>query len=60
MLEVDRSEIAGLVEESLEKSSVELSGEFTKLIITQQAYNNAAQTLRTVDEMFQIAATMKS
>ena len=60
LLEADVSSIAGVIGGSLENSSVELSDEFTKMIVTQQAYNNAAQALRTVDEMFQIAATMKT
>jgi flagellar hook protein FlgE len=60
LLEADQSAIAGLVGGGLENSSVQLSDEFTKMIVTQQAYNNAAQALRTVDEMFQIATTMKT
>lgn len=60
LLEADVSSIAEVVGGGLENSSVQLSDEFTKMIVTQQAYNNAAQALRTVDEMFQIAATMKT
>lgn len=59
LLQADLTEIASLVEESLEHSAVDLSEEFTKMVVTQQAYNNAAQTIRAVDEMFQVAATMK-
>lgn len=59
LLQADLTDIASLVEESLEHSAVDLSEEFTKMVITQQAYNNAAQTIRAVDEMIQVAATMK-
>jgi flagellar hook protein FlgE len=60
LLQADLSQIAGIVEASLEGSSVDLADQFTKMIVTQQAYNNAAQSIRAVDEMIQVAATMKN
>ena len=51
--------MANIIEASLEASSVNLADQCTKMIVTQQAYNNAAQAILTVDEITQIAATMK-
>jgi flagellar hook protein FlgE len=59
LLQADKSGMANIIEASLEVSSVNLADQCTKMIVTQQAYNNAAQAIRTVDEITQIAATMK-
>ena len=42
-----------------ELSNVDLADEFTKMIITQQAYNSSANVFRTLDEMTQTAAELK-
>lgn len=47
--------IAGAVE----MANFDLSDGFTQLIITQRAYDTAAQVLRTVDEMHQVAVQLR-
>ncbi len=42
-----------------ELSNVDLAGQFTKMIVTQQAYNASATTFRTLDEMTQAARDLK-
>lgn len=44
---------------ALERSNVELSDEFTKMMVTQQAYNASATAFRTTDEMSTIARDLK-
>jgi flagellar hook protein FlgE len=51
--------MANIIEASLEASSVNLADQYTKKIVTQQAHNNAAQAIRTVDKITQIAETIK-
>lgn len=48
-----------LVPDALEQSNVELSDEFTKMMVTQQAYNASATAFRTSDEMSTIARDLK-
>ena len=43
----------------VELSNVRLTDEFTKLIITQNAYNSSATVFRTVDEMTTVARDLK-
>ncbi|MCW8862660.1 MAG: flagellar hook-basal body complex protein, partial [Rhodospirillales bacterium] len=50
---------AQLLTNTLESSNVELQDEFTKMLITQQAYNSSATVFRTVDEMTQVAKDLK-
>jgi len=45
---------------SVELSNVDLAGEFTKMIMVQQAYNSSATVFRTVDEMTIIARDLKT
>lgn len=44
---------------ALELANFDLSEGFTRLIVTQRAYDTAAQVVRTVDEMSQTARDMK-
>jgi len=60
LLEADRTSIASFAPQALEESAVELADEFSKMIITQRAYSSAAQAIRVVDEMQQVAARMIS
>lgn len=43
----------------VELSNVRLTDEFTKLIVTQNAYNSSATVFRTVDEMTTVARDLK-
>ena len=44
---------------ALERSTVDLSDQFSKMIITQRAYSSSAQVLRTADEMTQAVRDLK-
>jgi len=44
---------------SLEMSNVNLADEFSKMIMTQNAYNSSATVFRTVDEMTVTAKDLK-
>jgi flagellar hook protein FlgE len=43
---------------AVEESNVDLGQSFTQMILTQQAYNSAAQVLHVADQMSQIAASL--
>jgi flagellar hook protein FlgE len=44
---------------AVEMANFDLSDGFTQMIITQRAYNTAAQVVRTVDEMSQVVTSLK-
>lgn len=44
---------------AVEISNVDIADEFTKMIVTQQAYNSSATVFRTVDEMTTVARDLK-
>ena len=48
----------GIVGASIETSSTDISEEFTKLIVTQQAYAASTRIVSTADEMLQEALNM--
>jgi len=48
------------VPNSREISNVELSDEFSKMIVTQNAYNTASTVIKTVDEMTEVARDLKA
>lgn len=48
-----------LVAGALERSNVDLPREFTKMLVTQKAYNASATAFRTTDEMTTIARDLK-
>jgi flagellar hook protein FlgE len=45
--------------QSLESSNVDLAEEFSRMILTQNAYNSSATAFRTLDEMTQSARDLK-
>ncbi|MBT4703203.1 MAG: flagellar hook-basal body complex protein [Rhodospirillaceae bacterium] len=51
--------VALLLANSHELSNVDLADEFTKIIVTQKAYNSAATVFRTADEILQTARDLK-
>jgi len=55
----DESGQGSFLPQTYEISNVDLNDQFTKLITTQQAYNAAATTFRTLDEMTQTAGDLK-
>ena len=59
LLEADQTSFATFSPQAIEESAVDLAEEFSNLIITQRAYSSAAQTIRVVDEMSQIASRLK-
>ncbi len=48
----------GVVSSSLESSNTDISEEFTKLIVTQQAYAAGTRIVSTADQMLQEALNM--
>lgn len=52
-------DFASLVTESVEMSNFDLADGFSKMIITQRAYDTAANVLRTTDEMTQVIRDLK-
>ena len=44
---------------ALERSTVDLADQFSRMIITQRAYSSNAQVLRTADEMTMAARDLK-
>ena len=50
---LDGSDLAGFIAGALERSTVDLADQFSRMIITQRAYSSNAQVLRTADEMTQ-------
>lgn len=55
----DASNVADFLPNSHELSNVDIGEEFTRMILTQQAYNSAATVFRTVDEMTVVARDLK-
>lgn len=51
-----RGSIAG---ETLEQSNVDLEDEFSRMIITQKAYNSSATAFRTLDEMTEVVCQLR-
>jgi flagellar hook protein FlgE len=45
---------------TVEQSNVDLASEFTRMIMTQNAYNSSATAFKTVDEMTQTARDLKA
>ncbi|MEQ9488143.1 MAG: flagellar hook-basal body complex protein [Alphaproteobacteria bacterium] len=59
LFEVDQTDRATIISSALENSTTDIATEFTKLIMTQQAYNSAARTLKTVDDLLETATNLK-
>ena len=51
--------VASLIINARELSNVDIADEFTRMIMTQTAYNSSAQVFRTVDEMVTVARDLK-
>jgi flagellar hook protein FlgE len=51
--------LGSLVAGALERSNVDLPREFTRMLVTQKAYNASATAFRTTDEMTTIARDLK-
>lgn len=60
MIDLETDRRADIMSGMLEFSNVRLEDEFSRMIITQQAYTSAAQVFRTGDEMLQEAGTLKA
>lgn len=59
LLEADQTSFGTFSPQAIEESAADLATEFSKLIITQRAYSSAAQTIKVVDEMHQVATRLK-
>ncbi len=59
LLEADQTAFGTFSPQAIEESAADLATEFSKLIITQRAYSSAAQTIKVVDEMHQVATRLK-
>lgn len=60
LVEADVSDFGSFVPNGLEQSTVDLAGEFSDMVIAQRAYSSAAQTVKVIDEMTQVATRLKS
>ncbi|NKB57996.1 MAG: flagellar hook-basal body complex protein [Alphaproteobacteria bacterium] len=60
LVEADQSDFAFFVPQSVEESTVDLAGEFSDMVVAQRAYSSAAQTIKVVDEMAQVATRLKA
>ena len=60
LVKADVSDFANFVSNGLEESTMDLAGEFSDMVIAQRAYSSAAQTVRVVDEMTQVATCLKT
>jgi len=60
LLEANLTDFGSFVPNGLEESTVDLAAEFSDMVIAQRAYSSAAQTVRVVDEMAQVATRLKS
>lgn len=55
----DETSIASFATNTVELSNVDIADEFTKMIVTQNAYNTNATVFRTVDEMTEVVRDLK-
>ena len=51
--------VGGIVPGAIEQSNVDIAGEFSRMILTQTAYNSSATAFRTLDEMTELARDLK-
>jgi flagellar hook-basal body protein len=59
VVDVDKSGYASFLPNTHELSNVDLAGEFTRMMMTQTAYNSSATVFKTVDEMITAARDLK-
>ena len=57
---VDASGRADFVPFAMELSNVDITKEFSRLIMTQNAYNSSATVFKTIDEMVTVARDLKA
>jgi flagellar hook-basal body protein len=55
----DETSIASFLPSTVELSNVDIADQFSKMIITQNAYNTNATVFRTVDEMTEVVRDLK-
>ena len=60
LVEANLSDFANFVPNGVEESTVDLAGAFSDMVIAQRAYSSAAQTVRVIDEMTQVATRLKA
>lgn len=53
-------DLVRLAPNAVESSTVDLADSFTRMIVTQRAYNSAAQVVKTVDEMTETIRDLKT
>jgi flagellar hook protein FlgE len=53
------SGLGAIAPQAIERSTVDLAQEFSRMILTQKAYNSAASAFRTIDEMSQTARDLR-
>src|SRR3546814_481033 len=56
--EADQTDMGDFVPNTLESSTVDLPTEFSKLVLTQQAYGTSARVMTPVDEMSRVATDL--
>jgi len=52
--------LGAIIPNAIETSNVDLAHEFSRMIMTQNAYNSSATAFRTVDEMTELARDLKT
>ena len=59
IVDVEKTGYASFVPNTIELSNVDLAGEFTRMMMTQTAYNSSSTVFKTVDEMVSTARDLK-
>mgnify|MGYP006412638897 CR=1 FL=1 len=59
VVDADKTGYASFLPSTHEVSNVDLAGEFTRMMMTQTAYNSSATVFKTVDEMISAARDLK-
>lgn len=59
LLEADQTGVGTFAPSSIEQSTTDIAGEFTKMIVVQQGYTTAVQAYTVIEEMVQVATQLK-
>ena len=59
LFEADQTGLGSFAPSSVEQSTTDIAGEFTKMIVTQQGYSTAVQAYTVVSEMVEVATQLK-
>lgn len=59
VVDADKTGYASFLPSTQELSNVDLAGEFTRMMMTQTAYNSSATVFKTIDEMIAAARDLK-